>query len=101
MYPNVTCHDISFFIWAVGCVLSISKSKLSLVFLPTDGRRTKIKTLPYIPKQKNRYGYVNNDKGKDLLYQLHKQKEGNWNRLPATPGSPSGPAGPEISETEE
>ena len=41
-------------------------------------------------------------KGKSsCIYQLHKQKERNWNCLPATPFSPCGPAGPEISETEE
>lgn len=67
--------------------------------MPTDERRT---TLPYIPKRKIRYGYVNIGKRKDLLNISTAQTKGlNWNCLPATPGSPCGPAGPEIGETDE
>ena len=81
---------------------TINVNKTIKSFLPTDKRRTKITTLPYIPKRKIRYDYANIDKRKDFLYyQLHKQKEKFEYCLPSTPGLPCGPAGPEKSKREE
>ena len=105
MFSNVTCHDIIHHMSSrlrLVHLKTINVNKTIKSFLPTDERRTKLTTLPYIPKRKIRYDYANIDKRKDFLYyQLHKQKEKLEYYLPVTPGSPCGPVGPEKSKREE